>query len=92
MSQTEILQLKNKVSGLDREISILKQRGENSIGLIRSKLNLLNLSEGEDVSDLEIESASVEMHELRQTASKLKEKKELLVKASRELKKIREAF
>ncbi len=89
---TDILQLKSKIAGLEREINILRIEGKNKVDIIRSKLSPLNLNDDEDVSDLEIDSAIVEMGKLSEISDKLKEKKDLLRLKERDLKKIQESL
>ena len=89
---TDILQLKSKIAGLDREINLLRIEGKNKVDIIRSKLSTLNLNDDEDVSDLEIDSAAVEMTRLAEISDKLKEKKEQLRLKERDLKKIQDSL
>ena len=84
-----VYQISGKIQKLKRDIKSLELRGRNSIGVIRSKLDLLNLDSNEDITALDIESAKVELRELEMTVDFMKEEKEELSGLEKELKKIK---
>lgn len=90
--QNQIFKLQSIIAGAKRELKTLNIRGRNSINLIRSKLDLLNLNDEEDLTDLEIESAEVEFNELKSTIQKIQELKEKQTTAEKEIKNIKKAI
>lgn len=91
MSETtnNIIRLQSIVAGAKRELKTLNVKGKNSISLIRSKLDLLNLDDGEDLSALDLESVEVEFNDLKDVAIKITELKEKCSSAESEIKKIK---
>lgn len=77
------------IAGAKRELKTLDIKGRNSINLIRSKLDLLNLDEGEDLSNLDLESVEVEFNDLKDVAARVTELKEKLTAAEKEIKTIK---
>ncbi|GAB4287280.1 MAG: hypothetical protein Kow0098_03570 [Ignavibacteriaceae bacterium] len=88
----QIQKLQSIIAGCKRELQVLDTRGRNSISIIRSELDLLNLDDDEDLTNLNIESAIVEMNELTGTIDQMKQKKEKLERAEKELKQIKKAL
>ena len=84
-----ILKLKSIIEGAKREMRTLEIKGRNSINLIRSKLDLLNLDESEDLTNLDIESVDVEFTELKETLARLSEVKIKVHDADKEIKQIK---
>lgn len=84
-----ILRLQSIVAGAKREIKTLEIKGRNSINLIRSKLDLLNLDEGEDLTNLDIDSVEVEFMDLKESIQRLTEVKERSRDAEKEIKQIK---
>ncbi len=85
----QVYALQGKIQSLKREIKTLDLRGKNSIGTIRSSLDLLNLNDDEYISDLNIEAAAVEFKEILETQRLQKEKIEKLSSLEKELNKIK---
>jgi len=84
-----ILKLQSIVAGAKRENKTLEIKGRNSINLIRSKLDLLNLDEGEDLTTLDIESVDVEFNDLKECLARIAEVKGRLYDAEKEIKQIK---
>lgn len=84
-----IQKYKSIIAGADRKMNTLLIRGRNSVNLIRSNLDLLNLDMNEDISNLDIDSAKVEMDELITTVEELNQQKERKQAAEKEIKKIK---
>lgn len=84
-----IQRLQSVAAGARRELRTLDIKGRNSINLIRSKLDLLNLDEGEDLSNLDLESVEVEFIELKETVNKITGLKEKAVIAEKEIRNIK---
>lgn len=83
-----IQRLKSIIAQAAHEVKVLNIRGRNSISSIRSLLDALNLSPGEDVTELKLENAKVEFDELMETAEKIKTSKGRLKEARKELSEI----
>lgn len=88
----QLYALKGKIESLKRELKTFEMRGRNSIGTIRSKLDLLNLNDDEDLTALDLDSAKVEFSELLETQGLMKDKKEKLASLEKELKKIKSSL
>lgn len=88
----QIFIIKGKSEALRREIKNLSLRGKNSITHIRSKLDLLNLDDNEDLTDLDLDSADVEFKELKETIQQLSEKKDKLKELDKQLKQIKNSL
>lgn len=91
MSETSnnIQKLQSIAAGAKRELKTLDIRGRNSINLIRSKLDLLNIDDGEDLTDLDLESVEVEFNELKESVEKMTVLNDKLKLAEGEIKKIK---
>jgi hypothetical protein len=84
-----IQRLQSIAAGARRELKTLDIKGRNSISLIRSKLDLLNLDDGEDLAALDLESVEVEFNELKENIARLLEVKDKCEDAEKEIKKIK---
>lgn len=84
-----IQRLQSIASGARRELKTLDIKGRNSINLIRSKLDLLNLDEGEDLTALDLESVEVEFNELKETVERITEVRDKSRDAEKEIKNIK---
>lgn len=85
----QLFQISGKIQKLKRDVKGLELRGRNSVGVIRSKLDLLNLDSNEDITNLDIASAKEELRELDRTIDEMKEKKNELYSLEKELRKIK---
>ena len=88
----QVFIIKGKTEALRREIKNLSLRGKNSVNHIRSKLDLLNLDDNEDLTDLDLESADAEFKELKDTVEQLSEKKDKLKTLDKELKQLKNSL
>ena len=84
-----VYQIGGRIESFKKDIRHLTMRGINSIGIIRSKIDLLNLERDEDLTNLDIESAKVEMAELDRTIEEMKEVRQALALLEKELKRIK---
>lgn len=84
-----IQRLQSIVAGAKRELKFLEISGRNSISLIRSNLDLLNLDEGEDLTNLDLDSVEVEFRELKERVEKMIALNEKVRIAEKEIKNIK---
>ena len=88
----QVFIIKGKSEALRREIKNLSLRGKNSVTHIRSKLDLLNLDDNEDLTDLDLDSADAEFKELKDTVEQLSEKKNKLKDLDKQLKQLKNSL
>lgn len=83
-----IQKLKATKAECKSDIKRLNILARNSIQLIRTKLDLLQLDNDEDILELDIASAYEEMNQLRSLRDEMKQKKDRMEVVDKELKSI----